>query len=72
MVVTILMDNKAALNVNTEAQDKAGKSPVHYVINPLPYGSYENVELLRLLHKNGFNLKLKDAHGRTPASYAAE
>jgi len=38
----------------------------------LRFGSYENVEILRMLHEKGFNLELKDSSGRTPASYAAE
>jgi len=46
MVVKILLENKKALKVNSNGQDKAGKSAVHYVINPIRYGSYENVEIL--------------------------
>lgn len=72
MVVEILLNNTKALRINTEGQDKAGKSAVHYVINPLRYGTFENVLILNMLHKHKFNLKLKDSIGRTPASYAAE
>jgi ankyrin repeat protein len=61
MVVKILLENKRALRVNPEGQDKAGRSAVHYVVNPIRYGSFENVEILQLLHKYGFNLKLQDA-----------
>ena len=72
MVVKILLENKKSLRVNVNGQDKAGKSAAHYVVNPIRYGSYENVELLRLLQKYGFNLNLKDAQKKTPAQYAAE
>ena len=72
MVVKILLENKKSLRVNVNGQDKAGKSAAHYVVNPLRYGSFENVELLNLLQKYGFNLNLKDAQKKTPAQYAAE
>ena len=41
-------------------------------MNPVRYGSYENVEILHLLHKYGFNLQLKDSANKTPAHYASE
>jgi hypothetical protein len=40
---------KKGIDVNKK--DSQGKNVVHYVVNPLPYGSYENVALLELLHK---------------------
>ncbi len=61
MVIEILLENKKALNINPNNQDKAGKTAVHYVVNPLRYGSYENLQILKFLHKYGFNFKLKDA-----------
>ena len=42
------------------------------MVNPVRFGSFENVEILELLHKYGFNLQLKDAQSKTPAHYAAE
>jgi len=72
MVLKMIFENKKALKLNTDAQDKAGKSAVHYVINPVRYGSYENVEILRLLHQQNYNLELKDSHGQSPAYYASQ
>lgn len=71
-LLKLILDNKKTLFVHKECQDKAGKSAVHYVVNPEKFGSYENVEILKLLHSNGFAMKLKDAVGRTPMSYASE
>ena len=42
------------------------------MVNPVRFGSYENVEILGLLHKYGFNLRLKDSLDKTPAHHAAE
>ncbi len=61
MVLKILFENKKTLKFNTNGQDKAGKSAAHFVINPIRFGSYENVEILQLLHHYGFNLNLKDS-----------
>lgn len=72
MVLDIMLKNNKALHFDTSAQDLSGKSAVHYVVNPLRFGSYENLEILRTLYNYKFNLKLKDIQGRTPASYAAE
>lgn len=52
--------------MNLTGQDKSGKSVVHYVVSPLRYGSYENVALLNLLAREGFNVQLKDGEGKTP------
>lgn len=54
----------------TDHVDKFGKSVVHYVVNPLRYGSYENSKLLKKVIKNGFKWDLKDAEGKTPYDYA--
>jgi hypothetical protein len=51
MVLKLIFDNKKALQLNTEGQDKAGKSAAHFVINPVRYGSYENIEILKLLEQ---------------------
>ncbi len=72
MVLKMLFENKKALNFNPQGQDKAGKSAAHFVINPIRYGSYENTEILGLLHKYGFGLQMKDASGQTPAHFAAQ
>lgn len=46
----MFLDNKNQVHVNKECQDKAGKSACHYVVNPVPFGSFENVKILHLLH----------------------
>lgn len=51
-------------------KDNFGKTPVHYVVNPLPYGSYENVKILEALAQAGFNLNEPDADGKPPMYYA--
>lgn len=72
MALQLLFDNKKALLVNTQGQDKAGKSAAHYVVNPVRFGSFENVDILKLLKQQGFNLKLKDAEGKAPSWYASQ
>jgi len=67
MALKMLFENKSKLYLNVQGQDKAGRSAAHYVVNPVRFGSFENVEILRLLHAQGFNLNLKDAQGMTPA-----
>jgi hypothetical protein len=42
----------AQKGINVQQKDALGKTVVHYVVNPLPYGSYENVKLLELLHQH--------------------
>lgn len=61
-LLKLILDNKNAISVNKECQDKTGKSACHYVVNPARFGSYENVDILKLLHTHNFNLKLKDAN----------
>ena len=31
-------------------QDNLGKSAIHFVVNPVSYGSFENIEILHLLY----------------------
>lgn len=72
MALKMLFENKSNAHINLHGQDKAGKSAAHYVVNPVRFGSYENVEILQLLHKQGFNLQLKDAQKMQPAQYASQ
>ena len=55
-----------------DLQDKVGRNPVHYVVNPLKYGSYENVAILKMLNKCGYNLNVKDNFNKTPMLSAQE
>jgi hypothetical protein len=50
----------------------AGKSAAHFVINPIEFGSYENLTILNILYQCGFNLNLMDAKGLTPSYYATQ
>jgi ankyrin repeat protein/predicted DNA-binding WGR domain protein len=60
---------KKGIDVNKK--DSQGKNVVHYVVNPLPYGSYENVALLELLHKRKAELDVKDNSSKAPLYYAS-
>lgn len=53
--------NKTKINPNV--QDANGKTALHYVVNPLDFGSYENVKLLTLLVKSGADVNIKDKQG---------
>ena len=55
-LVDILI-KKQANSLRTDITDALSKNPVHYAVNPQPLGSYENVEILRLLAKAGYNLE---------------
>ncbi|XP_066280586.1 poly [ADP-ribose] polymerase tankyrase-like isoform X1 [Branchiostoma lanceolatum] len=52
------------------AMDNKGWTVVHHLVQPMEYGSYENVEILELLHKEGAPLDVKDKAGKTPLDYA--
>lgn len=66
-VVQFLIQTKK-LNVNQV--DTFGKNAVHYVVNPLEFGSYENTEILQILKQAGYDLNHKDNEGNTPLHYA--
>lgn len=51
------------MNKELQLRDKDGKTPVHHVVQPLPFGSYENVEILKILIQNGMNINDKDKSG---------
>ena len=57
VVRLILGESKVKLDLNKV--DKHGKSIIHYVINPLRFGSYENAALLELLVKAGKRMSLQ-------------
>lgn len=42
-LVNFLIENKQKLKLTVKLQDKQGKSPVHIVVNPCKFGSFENV-----------------------------
>ncbi len=67
-----LLAHKEGRGIKYNRQDLATKSHVHYVVNPLRFGSFENVKMLELLHKEGFDMELKDSENRSAASYSME
>ena len=56
-------------DIDTNAVDGKGKTPIHHVVNPLEYGSYENVELLKMLAEH-YDINKADSKERTPIYYA--
>lgn len=50
--------------------DSQGKNAFHHVVNPMEYGSYENVDIAKLLIKKKCNVNQKDATEKTPLDYA--
>lgn len=42
------------------------------MVNPIKFGSYENVNILRALKEHDFEFNLSDSSGRTPITYANE
>ena len=69
-LVKLLLDNKQQGLLDQSVKDKSGKTPVHYVVNPIKFGSYENVNILNLLHKAGYNMNVKDNDNKAPIQYA--
>ena len=55
-VVRFLLEN----GISKTNRDSLGKSAVHYVVNPVEFGSFENVEMLKLLHEYKFEMNLPD------------
>jgi hypothetical protein len=62
-------DKRVALKKNSVDLSE-GKSLVHYIVNPLPFGSFENEKILRRALELGFSASLLDKTGRTPYDYA--
>jgi len=44
---------------------------VHYVVNPVGFGTYENVEILNELRNAGYKCDLQDKEGYSPLDYAS-
>lgn len=53
-------------------RDHLGKNAIHYIVNPHPYGSFENEKILNILSSSGigYDLNATDKHGKTPIDYA--
>jgi ankyrin repeat protein/predicted DNA-binding WGR domain protein len=59
-------------NIKYNSVDNNGKCLVHYAVNPMEEGSYENEALLSFLLKNNFDWNIKDNKDKTPIDYALE
>ena len=53
---------------SVDTQD--GRSLIHYIVDPLAFGSYENEDLLRQALAAGFDPLIRDKKGLTPYEYA--
>jgi ankyrin repeat protein len=60
-IEAIPLVNRTKLDPNV--QDANGKTALHYVVNPLDFGSYENVQMLLTLAKAGADVNVKDKQG---------
>ena len=69
-LVQFLLDSKGTHKLDVGFEDPRGWTAMHYCVQPLSFGSYENAELLRLLHNNGFSLEASDKQGKTPLDLA--
>jgi len=56
----------AGAQFTRDSQDTKGKSLIHYIVEPLEFGSYENSEILQAAIDAGFKPNLRDTEGNTP------
>ncbi|GLD95842.1 hypothetical protein PINS_up004520 [Pythium insidiosum] len=49
--------------------NRAGQTPLHLAIEPLPYGSYENTKLIATLMDAGSPVDILDCDGKTAVDY---
>ena len=70
-LITYLVSCYKVTRFEVNNQDITGKTVAHYIVQPLSYGSYENVHLLEYLFAEcNLNLDTKDSHGQTPLDLA--
>ncbi|KAH3758814.1 WGR domain protein [Pelomyxa schiedti] len=62
----VLSKPKPSMNL----QDILGKTVLHHCVNPLRFGSYENVEMLKYLIQHGADPRIPDKAGFTPVHYS--
>jgi len=65
-----LIGNADKCNLDVTFQDWHKKNAVHYLVNPCSFGSYENVEMLNVLHQAGYKLDIADDQNMVPLDYA--
>lgn len=59
-------------NINVNAVDHQGRTVVHHLLNALPYGTYTDLTLLKMVRDAGAKLDVKDKTGKTPLNIAME
>lgn len=63
-------ENKGAQLRLNSVDKRDSRSLIHYIVDPLPFGSFENEDLLRQALAAGFDPCIRDAKGLTPYEYA--
>jgi hypothetical protein len=71
-ILDLLLELIKKAGVNLSLQDIYGKSAIHYVVNPIVVGSYENFRLLKKLKENKFEFNILDYEGKSPMDYAQQ
>ncbi len=56
--------------MNLNAQDKNHWTALHHLVAPLDYGTYDNIEILKMLVDNGANLNAVDEMEMKPLDQA--
>ena len=69
-IARFILINPSGLNVDHRKPD--GRTSVHICVRPLASGSFENVNLLKLLHEQGYDLAAKDNNQQTPLDTAMQ
>lgn len=71
-LVAFILSNKDNNGVEIDHRLPDGRTAVHLVVKPLGFGSFENLEILKMLHEHGFDLNIRDNEQKTPLDHAME
>lgn len=72
-IIDTMREEKGDLElIKKDNVDILGKSFIHHIVCPLPFGSYENHAMLKNAIEAGFKHDIKDIFGKTPFDYAYE
>ena len=66
----ILTNMNQGNSVIDQTQPLSGNTSVHVCVQPLLFGSYENVQILRKLKESGFDLSIRNNDGKSPLDFA--
>ncbi len=69
-IARFILINPSGLSVDHRKPD--GRTSVHICVRPLASGSFENVNLLKLLHEKGYDLAAKDNSQQMPLDIAMQ